>query len=158
VAQQAEALGLRSLWVGDHVVIPTQLTSKYPYHPEGKFPLDPADSFLEPLTVLSYVAASTTTIRLGTGILIIPYRHPIVTAEMVATLNILSRGRVILGADVGWMAEEFAFLNAPYHEWSAQTDEYLRAVMNGDPSPSRKPIVKLLSNGSGRELLPVLSC
>ena len=69
VAKQAEALGFRSLWVGDHVVLPTQLTSKYPYHPEGKFPLDPADSFLEPLTVLSYVAASTTTIRLGTGVL-----------------------------------------------------------------------------------------
>src|SRR5207249_4332245 len=88
VAQQAEALGFRSLWVGDHIVLPTQLTSKYPYHPEGKFPLDPADNFLEPLTVLSYVAACTTTIRLGTGVLIIPYRPPIVTAKMVATLDV----------------------------------------------------------------------
>ncbi len=128
VAQQAEALGFHSLWVGDHIVLPTQLTSKYPYHPEGKFPLDPADNFLEPLTVLSYVAACTTTIRLGTGVLIIPYRPPIVTAKMVATLDVLSRGRVILGAGVGWMAEEFAFLNAPYHERGAQTDEYLRAM------------------------------
>jgi probable F420-dependent oxidoreductase len=128
VAQHAESLGFRSLWVGDHIVIPTQLTSKYPYHPEGKFPIDPADNFLDPLTVLSYVAACTTTVRLGTGVLIIPYRHPIVTAKMVATLDVLSRGRVILGAGVGWMTEEFAFLNAPYHERGAQTDEYLRAM------------------------------
>lgn len=128
VAQQAEALGYRSLWVADHLVLPTQLTSKYPYHPEGKFPIDPADNFLEPLTVLSYIAACTTTIRLGTGVLIIPYRHPVVTAKMVATLDVLSHGRVILGAGVGWMAEEFAVLNAPYHERGTRTDEYLQAM------------------------------
>jgi len=127
-ARQAEALGFHSLWVGDHVVIPSQINSKYPYHPEGKFPINPADNFLEPLTVLSYVAACTTTVRLGTGVLIIPYRHPIVTAKMVATLDVLSRGRVILGAGVGWMVEEFDYLGAPYHERGAQTDEYLRAM------------------------------
>ncbi|HJY80111.1 MAG TPA: LLM class flavin-dependent oxidoreductase, partial [Candidatus Binatia bacterium] len=78
VARQAETLGYRSLWVADHIVLPTQLVSKYPYHPEGKFPIDPAENFLEPLTVLGYVAACTTTIRLGTGVLIIPYRNPVV--------------------------------------------------------------------------------
>ena len=90
VARQAEALGFNSLWVGDHLIVPTKLNSKYPYHPEGRFPLDPADNFLEPLTVLSYVAAQTTTIRLGTGVLIIPYRNPVVTAKMFATLDVLS--------------------------------------------------------------------
>jgi probable F420-dependent oxidoreductase len=128
VARQAEALGYHSLWAADHIVFPTQLNSKYPYHPEGKFPIDPAENFLEPLTVLSYVAACTTTIRLGTGVLIIPYRNPIVTAKTIATLDVLSRGRMILGAGVGWMAEEFAFLNSPYHERGARTDEYLRAM------------------------------
>jgi alkanesulfonate monooxygenase SsuD/methylene tetrahydromethanopterin reductase-like flavin-dependent oxidoreductase (luciferase family) len=98
VARHAESLGYNSLWVADHVVFPTELKSKYPYHPEGKFPFDPADNFLEPLTVLGYVAACTTTIRLGTGVLIIPYRHPVVTAKVIATLDVLSRGRIILGA------------------------------------------------------------
>jgi probable F420-dependent oxidoreductase len=128
VARHAEALGFNSLWVGDHVVIPSQITSKYPYHPEGKFPIDPADNFLEPLTVLTYVAACTTRVRLGTGVLIIPYRNPVVTAKTIATLDVLSRGRTIVGAGVGWMAEEFAYLNAPYHERGKQTDEYLQAM------------------------------
>jgi probable F420-dependent oxidoreductase len=128
VARQAETLGYRSLWAADHIVLPTHLISKYPYHPEGKFPIDPAENFLEPLTVLSYVAACTTNIRLGTGVLIIPYRNPVVTAKTLATLDVLSRGRVILGAGVGWMAEEFAFLNTPYRERGARTDEYLKAM------------------------------
>ena len=128
VAQQAEALGFNSLWVGDHLIVPTKLNSKYPYHPEGRFPLDPADNFLEPLTVLSYVAAQTTTIRLGTGVLIIPYRNPVVTAKMFATLDVLSGGRTIVGAGVGWMEEEVEILHAPYHERGAQTDEYLQAM------------------------------
>jgi probable F420-dependent oxidoreductase len=127
-ARRAEALGYHSLWVADHIVFPVQLNSKYPYHPEGKFPIDAAENFLEPLTVLGYVAACTTTIRLGTGVLIIPYRHPVVTAKTLATLDVLSRGRIILGAGVGWMAEEFAFLNSPYRERGARTDEYLRAM------------------------------
>ncbi len=128
VAQQAEALGFNSLWVGDHLIVPTKLNSKYPYHPEGRFPLDPADNFLEPFTVLSYVAGQTTTIRLGTGVLIIPYRNPVVTAKMYATLDVLSGGRTIVGAGVGWMEEEFDILHAPYHERGVQTDEYLQAM------------------------------
>ena len=128
VAQQAEALGFNSVWVGDHLIVPTKLNSKYPYHPEGRFPLDPADNFLEPLTVLSYVAAQTSTIRLGTGVLIIPYRNPVVTAKMCATLDVLSGGRTIVGAGVGWMEEEFNILHAPYHERGAQTDEYLQVM------------------------------
>jgi probable F420-dependent oxidoreductase len=128
VARHAESIGYKSLWVADHVVFPSVLKSKYPYHPEGKFPFDPADNFLEPLTVLGYVAACTTTIRLGTGVLIIPYRHPVVTAKVIATLDVLSRGRIILGAGVGWLEEEFAFLDSPYHQRGARTDEYLQAM------------------------------
>ncbi len=128
VAQEAEALGFHSLWVGDHVVFPAQLSSHYPYHPEGKFPLDLKDNFLEPLAVLSFAAACTRTIRLGTGVLIVPYRHPLLTAKMVATLDVLSRGRVILGVGVGWLAEEFALLGASYRERGAQTDEFLKAM------------------------------
>jgi len=128
VAQRAEALGYRSVWVGDHVVFPSRLTSRYPYHPEGEFPFDPAENFLEPLTVLTYAAACTSKVRLGTGTLIIPYRHPVVTAKMLATIDVLSGGRLIVGAGVGWLAEEFAFLDSPYNQRGARTDEYLQAM------------------------------
>ena len=145
VARQAEALGYRSVWAADHIVFPTRLTSKYPYHPEGKFPFEPSDNFLEPLTVLTYIAACTTTIRLGTGVLIIPYRHPVVTAKVVATLDVLSHGRVILGAGVGWMAEEFAFLDSPYRERGGRGDsqrdaDCSRLVQPYDHLPDRSGI------------------
>jgi probable F420-dependent oxidoreductase len=128
VAQQAEILGFHSVWVADHIVMPAHLTSKYPYHPEGKFPVDTSENFLEPLSVLSYVAACTTRVKLGTGVLIIPYRNPVVTGKTLATLDVLSNGRIILGAGVGWMEEEFAYLGSPFHERGARTDEYLRIM------------------------------
>jgi len=128
VAQQADGLGFHSVWVGDHVVFPAELESKYPYHPEGRFPVDSNDNFLDPLTVLTYVAACTKTVRLGTGVLIVPYRNPMLTAKMVATMDVLSNGRVILGAGAGWLKEEFEFLHAPYHERGDQTDEYLQVM------------------------------
>lgn len=128
IARHAEALGYHSVWAADHIAMPTNLVSKYPYHPEGKFPVDVSDNFLEPLTALSYVAACTTRVKLGTGVLIIPYRNPLVMAKTIATLDVLSQGRAILGAGVGWMAEEFAYLNSPYHERGARTDEYLHIM------------------------------
>jgi probable F420-dependent oxidoreductase len=128
VAQHAEALGYHSVWAADHIAMPVHLVSKYPYHPEGKFPVDVADNFLEPLTVLGYVAAGTAKVRLGTGVLVVPYRNPVVTAKVVSTLDVLSNGRVILGAGVGWMAEEFGYLNSPYHERGVRTDEYLHIM------------------------------
>ncbi len=128
VAQRADGLGYHSVWVGDHVVFPAQLQSKYPYHPEGRFPVDSNDNFLDPLTVLSYVAACTTTVRLGTGVLIVPYRNPVVTAKMVASMDVLSHGRVILGGGSGWLQEEFEVLHAPYHQRGDQTDEYLQVM------------------------------
>jgi probable F420-dependent oxidoreductase len=128
MARQAEALGYSSVWVGDHIVLPTAISSKYPYRADGKFPFEPSDNFLEPLTVLSYVAACTTTIHLGTGVLIIPYRHPVVTAKIVATLDVLSGGRVIFGGGTGWLEEEFVVLDTPYHQRGARTEEYLLAM------------------------------
>ena len=126
--RRADGLGYHSVWVGDHVVFPAQLQSKYPYHPEGRFPVDSNDNFLDPLTVLSYVAACTTTVRLGTGVLIVPYRNPVVTAKMVASMDVLSHGRVILGGGSGWLREEFEVLHAPYRQRGDQTDEYLQVM------------------------------
>ena len=110
-AQTAEALGFDSVWVGDHIVTPAHITSKYPYSPSGVFALNPKEPILEPLTVLSFVAGCTRKVRLGTAVLVLPHRHAVVTAKTVATLDVLSGGRVIFGVGVGWMEEEFRVLN-----------------------------------------------
>jgi probable F420-dependent oxidoreductase len=127
-AQAAEALGFDSVWVGDHIVTPHHIASKYPYSPGGSFPLDPKEPLLEPLTVLSFVAGCTDKVRLGTAVLVLPHRNAVVTAKMVASLDVLSGGRVIFGVGVGWMEEEFRALNAPFAERGLLSDESV-AVM-----------------------------
>lgn len=127
-AQTAEALGFDSVWVGDHIVTPLRIASRYPYSPTGTFPLHPQEPILEPLSVLSFVAGCTTTIRLGTAVLVLPHRHAVVTAKTVATLDVLSGGRVILGVGVGWMEEEFKVLNVPFAERGPLSDESVAAL------------------------------
>lgn len=129
LAQKAEQLGYSSLFVTDHVVLPISSTSAYPYHPSGRFPGGANQDYFEPLILLTYLAAETRKIRLGTSVLIIPYRNPVVTAKMLATLDVLSGGRIILGVGVGWLAEEFVALGAPpFAERGRVTDEYLRLM------------------------------
>ena len=128
VARRAEELGYDSLWVSDHIVFPTQLRSPYPYSPDGKLPLDPANPLLEPFTVLSYAAAVTKTIKLGTSVVIIPYRDPLVTAKIVSSLDVLSGGRFIFGVGVGWLDEEFRVLRQNLRDRAAQTREALLAM------------------------------
>jgi probable F420-dependent oxidoreductase len=127
-ARRVEALGFDSLWVSDHVVIPCTIRSRYPYSATGDFPLAPATPFLEPLVTLSLVAGATERIRLGTSVLVLPHRHPLLTAKMLATLDRLAPGRVILGAGVGWMREEIELLGAPYARRGAWSDEALRVI------------------------------
>jgi probable F420-dependent oxidoreductase len=129
IARNGEALGYSSLFVTDHVILPAEQRSVYPYHPSGQFPGGTQQEYLEPLTVMSYLAGETTKIRLGTSVLVIPYRNPVVTAKMLATLDVLSGGRVIVGAGVGWLEEEFVALAAPpYRERGRATDEYIRLM------------------------------
>ena len=113
LAPKVEQLGYSSIFVTDHVVLPTTSKSVYPYQPSGQFPGGAGQDYLEPLTLMSYLAAATKKIRLGTSVLIVPYRNPLVTAKMLATLDVLSGGRIILGCGVGWLQEEFAALGAP---------------------------------------------
>ena len=127
-AQTAEALGFDSVWAADHIVIPQQISSRYPYTATGAFPMDPTEPLLEPLSVLSFVAACTTKVRLGTAVLVLPHRNAVVTAKTVATIDVLSRGRVILGVGVGWMEEEFNALNASFAQRGPLSDEAV-AVM-----------------------------
>lgn len=127
-AQTAEALGFDSVWAADHIVIPQQISSRYPYTATGAFPMDPTEPLLEPLSVLSFVAACTTKVRLGTAVLVLPHRNAVVTAKTVATIDVLSHGRVILGVGVGWMEEEFNALNASFAQRGPLSDEAV-AVM-----------------------------
>ena len=127
-ARRMESLGYDSLWASDHVVIPYAIASRYPYNPTGDFPLAPTTSFLEPLVALGLVAAVTERVQLGTTVLVLPHRHPVLAAKMLATLDHLAPGRVILGAGVGWMKEEIELFGVPYKQRGAWSDEAIRVM------------------------------
>lgn len=127
--QAGEAAGFDSAWTVEHTVVPAGYQSTYPYSPDGKmaggvddFPLP------DPLIWLSYVAAATSTLKLATGILILPQHNPVITAKQVATLDYMSGGRVILGIGVGWLEEEFNAIGASFKDRGARTDEYVAAM------------------------------
>ncbi len=125
-AQQAEALGFYCLTVADHVVVPKNISVPYPYTVDGKYP--GTGYHLETLTTMSYLAGATKRIRFVTSVMILPYRNPIVTAKMLASLDVLSGGRVIVGAGVGWMKEEFETIRTEsFEERGKVTDEYIAA-------------------------------
>jgi probable F420-dependent oxidoreductase len=128
LARRVEAMGLDSVWASDHVVIPLEIRSRYPYNASGDFPLPPTANFLEPLTALALVAGATERVQLGTTVLVLPHRHPVLAAKTLATLDHLAPGRVILGAGVGWMREEIELLGAPYDRRGAWTDEAIRIM------------------------------
>jgi probable F420-dependent oxidoreductase len=127
-ARRVEALGFDSVWASDHIVVPYRIGSRYPYNATGDFPLPPTGNFLEPLTALSLVAGLTERVRLGTTVLVLPHRHPVLAAKILATLDHLAPGRVILGAGVGWMREEIELLGAPYDHRGAWTDEAIQVM------------------------------
>jgi probable F420-dependent oxidoreductase len=128
LARTAEALGFDSVWLADHLVAPCDVHSVYPFDrradPEPAR-LDGLVDFYEPLITLAYLAAATKTVRLGISVYVVPYRNPVVTAKLVATLDALSGGRVIFGAGVGWLREEFHAVGADPHVRGRVTDEYL---------------------------------
>lgn len=117
IAQAAERAGFDSLWAGEHHVIATS---------SSRFPA--TSRFLNPVVALTFVAAHTRTIRLGTGILLLPQHQPLVLAKELASLDVLSGGRLIVGIGVGWAEEEFEALGVPFHQRGARTDEYLAAM------------------------------
>tara|TARA_B100001146_G_C16172597_1_gene430788 strand:- start:185 stop:1093 length:909 start_codon:yes stop_codon:yes gene_type:complete len=127
VAQRAEDLGYDHVWVSDHIILPKKVDSFYPYAADGVATFKPDEPYYEPLAALNFIAGCTQRIRLGTHVLIIPYRNPVLTAKILSTLDVLSDGRLILGAGVGWMEEEFKAMGLDtYKERGAVTDEYLQ--------------------------------
>lgn len=128
LARLAEQAGFDSLWTVEHVVVPAGYESPYPYSPTGRMPGPEETPIPDPLVWLSYVAAVTSTIKLATGILILPQRNPVVLAKQAATLDVLSGGRFLLGVGVGWLREEFDCIGVPFDERGARTDEYIEAM------------------------------
>jgi probable F420-dependent oxidoreductase len=128
VCRRAEAVGFESLWGGEHVVLPSTIESRYPYTSDGKIPAQPDTPIPDPLIWLAFAAAAAPTMRLGTCILIVPQRNPLVLAKELATLDQLSGGRVELGLGVGWLKEEFDALGVPWERRGARNDEYVAAM------------------------------
>lgn len=134
IVRTAEAVGFESVWGGEHVIMPSVIESRYPYTEDGKIPATPDTPIPDPLIWLAYVAAAAPTLRLGTCILILPQRNPLVLAKELATLDHLTGGRVELGIGVGWLEEEFNALGVPWERRGARNDEYvevLRTIWSG---------------------------
>src|SRR6266545_2705989 len=125
VAREAEGRGLESVFVSDHVALPFQAKTPYGGSRTGTFPVPPTDTFLEPLTALALVAAVTERVKLGTTVLVLPHRHPVLAAKIIATLDRLSGGRVIVGVGVGWLREEIELFGVPYERRGTWSDEAL---------------------------------
>ena len=128
ICRTAEEAGFESVWGGEHVILPTTIESSYPYTADGKIPAEPDTPIPDPLIWLAFAAAAAPTLRLGTCILIVPQRNPLILAKELATLDRLSGGRVELGLGVGWMREEFEALGVPWERRGARNDEYIAAM------------------------------
>ena len=171
-ARQAEGLGFYCLTVADHVVVPKNISVPYPYTVDGKYP--GTGYHLETLATVGYLAGATQRIRFVTSVMILPYRNPIVTAKMLASLDVLSGGRVIVGAGVGWMKEEFETIRTEaFAERGRVTDEYIAAFrelwtsdkpsFNGKycrfsdiiflPKPVQKPAIPIWIGGHSKQAI-----
>ena len=171
-ACQAEGLGFYCLTVADHVIVPKNISIPYPYTVNGKYP--GTGYHLETLMTMAFLAGATQRIRFATSVMIAPYRNPIVTAKMLASLDVLSHGRVIVGLGVGWMKEEFENLKSPpFEERGRVTDEYIKAFrelwtkdnpsFNGKyckfseivflPKPVQKPTIPIWVGGHSKQAL-----
>lgn len=137
LARAAEAAGFDSLWTADHPVLPEQYESPYPYDPSGRIPGSTGSPLPDSLVWLTWVAAHTETIKLGTGVLILPLRNPLVLAKEIASVDVLSGGRMLLGIGVGWLGEEFDALGVPFGDRGRRTDEWvevMRALWTSEPA------------------------
>jgi probable F420-dependent oxidoreductase len=159
VAEAAESLGYSTAWVIDHLVLPAKV--------EGGYAFNPLDPFLEPITVLGALALRTSRIKLGTAVLVLPYRHPVYTAKALATVDVLSGGRLVVGVGAGWMEPEFNAFGIPLTERGSRTNEtidVLKALWTEDvpsysghhfqfsnikfvPQPVQKPRPPILVGG-----------
>src|ERR1700716_2931106 len=145
-AEQAEQLGFADVWTSEHIILP-----------DGA-PYPPSPLFYDPVLALTWAAACTSRVGLGTSVLVLPMRHPLPLAKELATLQNFSEGRLILGAGVGWLEAEFAALGSPFHERGRRTDEgvaMMRAVWAQDPVSFRSKYIPAEINEMTMQPLPV---
>ena len=170
---RAEELGFDGMFASDHLALPTTPGSRYPYRSDGAFPLRPDEKILEPVTTLAYLSAVTSRISLGFSVLVLPYRHAVLNAKMLSTLDVYSGGRLIVGVGVGWMKEEFDVLDSDYENRGQVTDEHIRLLqalwrrdepdfagnyyrfsgMTMYPKPSQKPYPPIWTGGITRRAM-----
>jgi probable F420-dependent oxidoreductase len=173
VAQFAEAAGIESVWTFEHAMVPAEYESVYPYARSGKMSIPPETWFVDPLIALTHVASVTKTIRLGTGVNILPQTNPLSFAKQTASLDVVSGGRLELGLGIGWLAEEYEAMGTPFARRGARFDDYLAAIQkvwSGElvehqseflswrgfksyPTPQQKPHPPILIGGTSRKAL-----
>lgn len=173
VAQRAEALGFESMWIPEHLVIPVDMKTPYPYASDGKFPGGPTAAVHDPLLALAFAAACTERIKLGTGVFVLPLRNAIAVAKAVASLDVLSQGRFLFGVGIGWLEEEFDAVGMPFKDRAARTREAIRMMkalwsdetpqfegrfhrfppLGFNPKPVQRPHPPLIFGGESRVAL-----
>jgi probable F420-dependent oxidoreductase len=170
VAQLAESVGVESVWTFEHVIVPHEYDSKYPYNRSGSMGVGADTVFVDPLIALSAVAATTKKIRLGTGVNIVAQTNPMLLAKQAASLDFISGGRFMLGAGIGWLKEEFRAMGTPWEKRGARFDDYIaamRKVWSGEtvehksefvdwtgfksfPTPVQKPFPVIMGGNKGK--------
>lgn len=168
LTQKAEEVGYESVWTFEHVMVPIDYESKYPYSPNGKMGAPPETNMVDPLVALTAIAAHTKTLRLATGVNILPQTNPLYLAKQSASLDFVSGGRFMLGVGIGWLQEEFAALGVPFERRGARFDDYvvaMKKIWSGEvvehqsdflswsgfksyPVPIQKPGVPIIIGGS----------
>ncbi len=145
LAEKAEQVGIESLWTFEHVVVPVDYKSKYPYSPDGKMGVTPDTNFVDPLVALAAIAARPKRVRLGTGVNILSQTNPLYLAKQAASLDFVSKGRLMLGLGIGWLREEFDALGVPFERRGERFDDYvvaLRKAWSGDVVEHKSDFVK----------------
>jgi len=168
LAQQAEGIGIESLWTFEHVVVPVEYASRYPYNKDGSMGVTPETPFVDPLIALATLAAHTERVRLGTGVNILPQTNPLLLAKQAASLDFVSDGRLELGLGIGWLREEYDAMGTPFDRRGTRFDDYVQAmkkVWSGEvvehdseflhwrgfksyPLPAQRPGVRIVIGGS----------
>lgn len=128
LAQYIESIGFESAWTFEHVMVPVDYDSKYPYSKDGKMGGKSTNNFIDPLIALTAIAANTKTLRLGTGVNILSQSNPLLLAKQAASLDLVSNGRFMLGAGIGWLQEEFSAMGVPFGRRGARFDDYIQAI------------------------------
>lgn len=172
LARLAETAGFESVWTFEHVIVPLDYQSKYPYNESGKMGAAPETPLVDPLIALSAIAAATTKLRLGTGVNILSQTNPLLMAKQVASLDFISGGRFMLGVGIGWLEEEFIAMGTPFERRGARFDDYItamRKVWSGDvvehhseflnwsgfksyPLPKQNPFPVIMGGNKGKIL------